>query len=114
MVTRPRSTVIGRWRIVEADLWDRAFLDLCGPATMVVGADGHGEISFGAVQVGLDIAYGPDDIDFTWCGFDEMDEVQGSGSAELQGDGTLTIDFAYHLGDEAVLKAVRETSSAAC
>ena len=114
MVTRPRSTVIGRLRIVEADLWDRAFLDLCGPATMVVGADGHGEISFGAVQVGLDIAYGPDDIDFTWCGFDEMDEVQGSGSAELQGDGTLTIDFAYHLGDEAVLKAVRETSSAAC
>ena len=114
MVTRPRSAVIGRWRIVEADLWDRAFLDLCGPATMVVAADGHGEIGFGAVQVSLDIAYGPDDIDFTWCGFDEMDEVQGSGSAELQDDGTLTIDFAYHLGDEASLKAVRETSSAAC
>ena len=52
--------------------------------------------------------------DFTWCGFDEMDEVQGSGSAELQDDGSLTIDFAYHLGDEAVLKAVREPYSAAC
>ena len=24
--------LIGRWRIVEADLWDRAHLDLCGPA----------------------------------------------------------------------------------
>ena len=29
--------LIGRWRIVEADLWDRAHLDLCGPAS----ADDH-------------------------------------------------------------------------
>ena len=65
-------------------------------------------ISFGAVQVGLDIAYNHDEIDFTWCGFDEMDEVQGSGSAELQDDGSLIIDFVYHLGDEAVLKAPRQ------
>jgi hypothetical protein len=26
--------LIGRWRIVEADLWDRAHLDLCGPAKL--------------------------------------------------------------------------------
>jgi hypothetical protein len=24
--------LVGRWRIVEADLWDREYLDLCGPA----------------------------------------------------------------------------------
>ena len=113
-MTKAQSPIVGRWRIVTADLWDRDFLDLCGPATLVVGATGHGEIAFGAVQVGLDIVYGADDIDFTWCGFDEMGEVQGSGSAELQDDGSLTIDFAYHLGDEAVLKAVREHYSAAC
>lgn len=109
-----QRTIVGRWRIVEADLWDRDFLDLCGPAMLVVGADGRGEIVFGAVQVGLDIAYSTRDIDFTWCGFDEMDEVQGAGSAKLQDDGSLKIDFAYHLGDEAVFKAVRELSSAAC
>lgn len=38
-----------------------------------------------------------------------MDEVRGSGSAELLDDGSLEIDFAYHLGDEAVLKAERAT-----
>ena len=113
-MTKAKSALVGRWRIVEADLWDRDFLDLCGPATLVVGSEGHGEISFGAVQVGLDIAYYHDEIDFTWCGFDEMDEVQGSGSAELQDDGSLIIDFVYHLGDEAVLKALRHPSSAAC
>ena len=43
-----------------------------------------------------------------------MDEAKGDGSAELQDDGTITIDFAYRNGDEAILKAVRKPSSAAC
>ena len=66
------------------------------------------------MQAGLDIDYGADEIGFTWCGFDEMDEVQGSGSAELQDDGSISIEIAYHLGDEAILRAVREPSSTAC
>jgi hypothetical protein len=36
------------------------------------------------------------------------------GSAELLDDGSLRIEFEYHLGDEAVLKAERATSSTAC
>ena len=106
--------LIGRWRIVEADLWDGDYLDLVEPATMTIRADGHGEIAFGAVQAGLDLEYSRSAVFFTWAGFDEMDEVAGSGSAELQDDGSLEIEFAYHLGDEAVLKAVRASSSPAC
>jgi hypothetical protein len=94
--------------------WDRDYLDLCGPATLVVKASGHGEIAFGAMQASLDIDYGPAEISFTWAGFDEMDEVSGAGSAELQDDGSLQIEFDYHLGDEAVLKAVRDPSSTSC
>jgi hypothetical protein len=74
--------LIGRWRIVEADIWERDYLDLVEPAMLVIGADGHGEIAFGALQAGLDLAYGRSDVSFTWAGFDEMDEVSGSGSAE--------------------------------
>lgn len=106
--------VVGRWRIVEADLWDRDHLDLVEPASMTIGSDGHGEIAFGAMQAGLDLEYSPTTVFFTWAGFDEMDEVSGSGSAELLDDGTLEIEIAYHLGDEAVLKAKRDTSSTAC
>ena len=80
----------------------------------MVRADGQGEIAFGALQASLDVDYGPDEIGFTWAGFDEMDEVSGSGSAELQADGSLQIEFEYHNGDEAVLRAVREPSSTAC
>ena len=100
------NPVVGRWRIVEGDLWDRVYLDLCGPASLVVKASGDGEITFGAMQASLDIDYGPDEFGFTWAGFDEKTEVAGSGSAELQDDGSLLIEFAYHLGDAAVLKAV--------
>ena len=110
-----RCAIVGRWRIVEADLWDRDFLDLCGPASMVVGIDGHGEISFGAVQVGLDIAYGTADIDFTWCGFDEMDEVQGSGSGRTPRRTAPSPSTSPTISaTKPSLTATREPSSAAC
>ncbi len=105
------NPVVGRWRIIGADLWDREHLDLCGPASLVVRANGDGEIAFGALQASLDIDYGPDEIGFTWAGSDEMDEVSGSGSAELQEDGSLEIEFEYHLADEAILRAGRDPSS---
>ncbi len=106
--------LIGRWRIVEADLWDRDYLDLVEPAAIIIGAHGQGEIVFGAMQASLDLEYSRSTAFFTWAGFDEMDAVSGSGSAELNQDGSLEIEFAYHLGDEAVLKAQREPSSTAC
>jgi hypothetical protein len=106
--------LLGRWRIVEADLWERDHLDLVEPATMTIRANGHGEIAFGALQASLDLEYSHSMVFFTWAGFEEMDEVSGSGSAELLDDGSIEIEFAYHLGDEAVLKAQRATSSTAC
>ena len=106
--------LVGRWRIVEADLWDRDYLDLVAPATMTIGADGHDEIAYGAMQASLELEYSRSMVFFTWAGFDEGDEFTGSGSAELNDDGTIEIAFAYHLGDEALLKAERMTSSTPC
>jgi hypothetical protein len=83
--------LIGRWRITGADLWDRNYIDLCGPAILIIAADGHGEITFGALQAGLDLEYARTAVFFEWVGFDEMDEVCGSGSAELQDDGSLPV-----------------------
>jgi hypothetical protein len=57
--------LIGRWRIVEADLWDRAHLDLCGPAMLTITAQG-GEIAFGAMEAGLEVEYARDSIGFRW------------------------------------------------
>ena len=106
--------LVGRWRIVEADLWDRDYLDLCGPAAIVIGAEGRGEITFGAMQATLDIEYSRSSIGFAWTGFDEGDEISGEGTAELLDDGFIEIEFEYHNGDDAVLKAKREPFSTAC
>ena len=76
--------LIGRWRIVEADLWDRDYLDLVAAATMTIGTDGHGEIAYGAMQASLELEYSRSMVFFTGAGFDEMDEVSGTGSAELK------------------------------
>ena len=105
--------LIGRWRIIEADLWDRAYLDLCGPATLTITAQG-GEIAFGAMEAALDVEFARDSIGFRWRGSDEGDQVEGEGSAEILDDGTIEIEFSYDNGDEAVLKAKRATSSTAC
>jgi hypothetical protein len=43
-----------RWRTVEADLWERAHLDLCGPARLTITAQG-GEMAFGALEAGHEV-----------------------------------------------------------
>jgi hypothetical protein len=107
-MSAPRDCqLLGRWRIVEADLWDRDYLDLVAPAYIAFGANGRGEFAFGAVHATMDLEYGRGIVFFTWAGFDEMDEVNGSGSAELDDDGALEIELSCHLGDDAILKARR-------
>ena len=114
MTAKTDHPLVGRWRIVAADLWDRAYLDLVAPAIISIGPDGRAEITFGAMQGSLELEYARSTVFFTWAGFDEMDDVSGSGSAELQDDGSLEITFAYHLGDETTLTAIPAPSSTAC
>ena len=99
--------LIGRWRIVEADLWDRDYLDLVEPAYMTFNEDGRGEFAFGVVNATMELEYARRIVFFDWAGFDEGDEVTGSGSAELDDDGTVEIEISIHDGDDAVLKARR-------
>jgi hypothetical protein len=53
-------------------------------------------------------------IPCTWDGFDEMDEASGDGHAELQDDGSITGEIAFHIGDKLYFTAARWTSSTAC
>jgi hypothetical protein len=99
--------LIGRWRIVEADLWDRDYLDLVEPAYATFNDDGRGEFAFGAVSATMELEYARRIVFFSWAGFDEGDEVTGSGSAELDDDGTVEIELSFDNGDDAVLKARR-------
>jgi hypothetical protein len=96
--------LIGRWRIVEADLWDGDYLNLVEPAYMSFAKNGRGEFAFGAADATMELGYGQRIVFFNWTGFDEGDEIRGSGSAELEDDGTIEIELSFHNGDDAILK----------
>ncbi len=51
----------GRWRIVEMDAWDNAFLDLVEEAHITFTGASHGKIVCGALQGFLDVRYGSRD-----------------------------------------------------
>jgi hypothetical protein len=99
------NPLIGKWRIVEADLWDGEYLDMLEPAFFEFQRDGHGEVRFGCVVGGLDCSYSSTAVDFTWQGHDEMDEASGDGLALLEDDGSLAVEFSFHNGDDATFKA---------
>ena len=105
--------LIGRWRIVEADLWDRAHLNLCGPATLTITTQG-GDIAFGALEAGLEVEYARDSIGFRWQGSDEgarskAKEPPNSSRTALSRSSSPTTTAT-----KPSLKANAETSSAAC
>ena len=99
------NPLIGKWRLVEADLWDREYLDMLGPAFIEFKRNGRGEVRFGCVVGGLDCSYSSGAADFTWQGHDEMDEANGDGIALLEDNGSLTVEFSFHNGDETTFKA---------
>jgi hypothetical protein len=105
----------GKWRIIETVLWDRDYLDLCGPAFIQIDAKGNAEMEYGAMTASLYIGYTPSGIDFEWNGADEGDQVDGTGWAELQDDGSLIGEISYRNGDETTFKAIPwSTSSTPC
>ncbi len=106
-IDRKTHPLIGKWRIVEMDLWDRNYLDLVEPAYIAFDSRGGGDFAFGVVNGWLDCGYAPRSIEFTWEGSDESDEVSGAGSAESEDDGTLSGEIRFHYGDESGFKARR-------
>ncbi|WP_287068571.1 hypothetical protein [Mesorhizobium sp.] len=114
MTTPADCQLIGRWRIVEADLWDRDYLDLDGPATTPSAPATTARSPSAPCRQPSNSATARRSSSSHGSGFDEMDEVTGDGHAELLDDGSIEITFVYHNGDEAILKAKRDTSSTAC
>jgi hypothetical protein len=106
---RGRS-LVGRWRIVEMDAWDRDAVDLVGPGFIAFADDGTGEFGFVAVHGWMDWQAAQRDgrpfVEFSWVGDDEGDQVSGRGWASATEGGTLTGHLFIHLGDESGFRAV--------
>jgi len=94
-------TVIGTWRLVEMEQWDKEFIDLVEPGFISFEKRGRGEMRFGAVNLELDWETDDDGkTSFTFMGFDEMDEVAGQGWAKTL-EAKLVGQIKFHQGDKS-------------
>ncbi|PWC56524.1 hypothetical protein [Azospirillum sp. TSO22-1] len=107
MTAARRCKVLGKWRLTEADQWDRAYLDLVEPAYIRFDEDGRSEMVFGALQADLGCETGVSIIFFDFEGNDEMTSIHGTGTAELAEDESLEVEISIHHGDEILIKAHR-------
>ena len=110
---------VGRWRIVEMDVWDKDFLDLLRDGASDVQRRSGRRIAFGALKSFLDVRYGTRDgsacAEFSWEGNGQDDPASGRGWVVLGTAGRLVGHFYIHNGDEYRLR-MRSclTSSTAC
>jgi hypothetical protein len=106
---------MGKWRIVEMPDFEADYPDMVKPAYILFEEAG-GDFAFGCCTGHIWAASSTEanSIGFSWSGTDEMDDVSGDGSAELQPDGSLQGEICYHNGDEYAFIARRTTSSTAC
>ena len=85
-----KKEFVGRFRIVEMDMWGKDYLDMDVPAYMKILRDGSGEFQFGVVSGQMDCRPAERDgkpaIEFSWEGHDETDDAGQGHHAEVAHD----------------------------
>lgn len=108
---RDEMSIVGRWRIVQTEIWDLEALDLVEPAFIEFGEDEMGRFGFIAVEGWMDCRHAERDgrpaVEFSWEGRDDCDPASGRGWAALERDGSLCGRIHFHLGDDSGFRAVR-------
>ena len=108
---KPANKYIGKWCILEMELWDKDFIDLVVPGHITFDKKNGGQLQFGAVDCDLDCrietAGGLERIEFSLVGTDEGDEVSGRGCAELEGQ-QVRGRIYFHYGDQSGFVAKKE------
>lgn len=106
------TSLVGDWRIIEMELWDREYMDMEVPAFIRIADDGSGEFQFGLVSGSLDGRFGERSgklaVEFTWDGQDEMDPASGRGWAALECASLLRGRIYFHAGDDSAFVARRK------
>jgi hypothetical protein len=91
----------------EQEQWDQEFIDLVEPGFIYFQKGERGEMRFGVVSLELDWEINEaGKAEFTFTGFDEMDETSGKDRAS-PAQGRLGGQFKFHQGDKSGFIAER-------
>lgn len=107
---KENAAYLGKWRLIEMELWDQDFIDLVTPGYFSFAEDGLGYFQFGAVEGQLDYLVekigNVERLEFSWEGSDDNDSALGRGWANITNN-FLEGRFYFHLGDNSWFKAKR-------
>ena len=107
-------SLLGRWLILEMDLWDQDAVNLLVPGFFEFHEDRTGRFSFIAVQGWMDLRPPRIDnrpgVEFSWEGVDDNVDASGRGWAILDGEGSLQGRIFFHMGDDSGFRARRDVS----
>ena len=99
---------LGKWRIIEMELWDKDFIDMETEGYFQFEKDEMGHFQFGLVQGQIDYRIEKigemERLELSWEGQDEDDEAIGRGWAVIK-NGYIEGRFYFHLGDNSAFKA---------
>lgn len=108
-----KNEYLGRWRIIEMEMWDRNYIDLVVPGYILFEENDSGEFQFGTVEGSLDYHIEPHEeterLEFSWEGSAEMDPVSGRGWAIINEQGQLEGRLYFHAGDDSGFTAEKST-----
>ena len=103
-----KNPYLGKWRIIEMEMWDQDYIDLVTEGHFTFGKDGIGNFEFGAVVAETDYSIeefgNTERVEFSFEGHDEYDPVSGRGWVIIEND-TLTGKIVFHAGDKSEFKA---------
>ena len=106
-----KNEYIGKWRIVEMEMWDQSYIDLVTQGYILFEENDMGEFQFGTVVGALDYHIEPhaetERLEFSWSGSAELDPVSGRGWAMLNENGQLQGMLYFHEGDDSGFTAER-------
>ena len=106
---RPEApSFVGRWRIIETDVWAEDALDLMVPAHITFGETRLGFFQVIAVDGATDCRFEDNRVDFSWIGDDDGKRTAGRGWALIHEDGLLRGRLYFHQGEESGFVARRE------
>jgi hypothetical protein len=73
----------GRWQIIDADLWNRGFLDLVENAYIHFSDDGFEDFNFGTLTGSFDCRCSKYAVFFIWAGGDGIDPASSEAEIEI-------------------------------
>lgn len=98
----------GTWEITETEMWEKVDLDITETAYIHFNDD-SGKFHFICVDGQMDIEYCEHRVEFSWCGNDEGDMVNGRGWVILEG-AILRGKIYFHMGDNSTFTAKKSNN----